>query len=352
VDADAGAADLAVHADLTIAMGNVKRGHLLARDHCGQVLALDIGVSNEADSDGAPALIDAAWVRARIPSFPAAAHKGTRKRLLLVGAAHGMAGALAYATRAALRSGIGMVRCCCALESIPSLQALVPQATTAPWPAPNEVDSALAWPHALLIGPGLGADAGARSRAQMWLRAWRGPVVVDADGLGCFGPDVDALGALLAGRPAIVTPHATEAARLLGTTAADVLARRFDLAADLARHLNATVLLKGVPTLVAAGDGTRGVIARGTPVLAQGGSGDVLAGIGATLLAQLGDAPNAAACAAFVHGRAAEIATAGRTVRGVTLDDVVVALGQVWRLDDDPIAEGELAWLPGVGAAR
>jgi NAD(P)H-hydrate repair Nnr-like enzyme with NAD(P)H-hydrate dehydratase domain len=76
-----------------------------------------------------------------------------------------------------------------------------------------------------------------------------------------------------------------------------------------------------------------------------------LAGISATLLAQLGDAPNAAACAAFVHGRAAEIATAGRTVRGVTLDEVVEALGLAWRLDDDPIGEGELAWLPSVGGA-
>jgi NAD(P)H-hydrate epimerase len=93
------------------------------------------------------------------------------------------------------------------------------------------------------------------------------------------------------------------------------------------------------------------VSARGTPALATGGSGDVLSGIVTTLLAQCGDATHAAAMGAFVHGRAAERATDSRPVRGVTLADVLAELPDAWRLDDDPLDDGELAWLPRVGDA-
>jgi NAD(P)H-hydrate repair Nnr-like enzyme with NAD(P)H-hydrate dehydratase domain len=87
-------------------------------------------------------------------------------------------------------------------------------------------------------------------------------------------------------------------------------------------------------------------------VLATGGSGDLLAGIVVTLLAQTDRPHEAAAAAAFVHGRAAEVANAGRPVRGVTLRDVSEGLGAAWRLDDDPREEHELAWLPRVGERR
>jgi NAD(P)H-hydrate repair Nnr-like enzyme with NAD(P)H-hydrate dehydratase domain len=120
------------------------------------------------------------------------------------------------------------------------------------------------------------------------------------------------------------------------------------MARALCERSGAVVLLKGVPTIVAA-DGKLFVSARGTPALATAGSGDVLAGIITTLLAQCGDASQAAAIGAFVHGRAAELANAGRPVRGVTLGDVLAELADAWRLEDDPLAEGELAWLPRVG---
>ncbi len=348
----------AVRADLTITFGTIKRGQLLCRSRCGEIVVVDIGLGAHAHlADGAPWLLDADWVARRVPPIAAEAHKGVRRRVLVVGGDRGMAGAAALAARGAVRSGVGMVRLCVHPESRPPLQASVLEATVVDWPDGDPPDDLLAWPHALLLGPGLGAGAAGRRRMEQWLRRWAGPVVLDADALNAFAGDEAALGDLLDGRPAIVTPHPLEFARLIGVDVDTVLAERFEIGARLARALHAVVLLKGVPTVITAPDGDACVSASGTPVLGAAGSGDVLAGIAVTLLAQTGDPFAAAGCAAWVHGRAGEIANAGRTVRGVTLDDVVSALALAWPTAPPPLASPHqglapvLAILPRVGDA-
>jgi len=332
VDASSGeTAAHAVRADLTITFGTVKRGQLLSRSRCGEIVTVDIGLGTHADvADGAPFLVDADWVAERVPPIVAEAHKGVRRRVLIVGGDRGMAGAAALAAHGALRSGVGMVRTCVHPDSRPPLQASVPEATTIDWPDGEVSQESLSWPHAVLIGPGLGGGTAGRGRVERWLRGWPGPVVLDADALNAFAGDEASLGDLLDGRPAIVTPHPLEFARLIGVDVDTVLAERFEIGARLARALHAVVLLKGVPTVVTAPDGNACVSASGTPVLGAAGSGDILAGIAVTLLAQTGDPFAAAACAAWVHGRAGEIANTGRTVRGVTLQDVLGALSLSW----------------------
>ncbi len=344
VDATTGAvADGAVVADLTLSFGTMKRGHLLARDQCGEIAVLDIGLDQHAHlDDGAPLLVDAPWVDARVPGIAADAHKGARRRLLIVGGDRGMAGAVALAARGAMRAGIGMVKLCVHQASVPAVQSVVPEATAIDWPTAAPPASLVSWPTAILIGPGLGAREQARARVSAWLHAFTGPVVVDADALNAFDGDEAALGDLLDGRPAIITPHPLEFARLIGVDLDTVLDERFEIGARLARALHAVVLLKGVPTVITAPDGTSLVSAAGTPVLAAAGSGDILGGIAATLLAQGMEPLAAAASAAWMHGRAGELANAGRTVRGVTLDDVVDSLGHAWKLapreNDAPLA--------------
>ncbi len=141
-----------------------------------------------------------------------------------------------------------------------------------------------------------------------------------------------------------------EFARLFGGTVEDTLARRFDAGANAAMRAGATVLLKGVPTVITAPDGRRLVSAAGTPVLATAGSGDVLSGIAGTLLAQTNDAFTAGAAAAWVHGRAAE--RAASVTRGITLDDVLVSLRLGWDFDETPTRYPVLAELPAVGERR
>ena len=353
LDATTGAAADTVHADVTLTFGTVKRGLLVARSRAGAIVVLDIGLgAHAALDDGAPALVGAAWVAHRLPPIAAEAHKGTRKKIGIVGGASGMAGATVMAARAALASGAGLVQVVAHADSIRAVQAAVPQALAAPWPGADDGDALralVAWADALLIGPGLGRGEGAHALVERLLATFRGPVVLDADALNAFSGDAAALGALLHGRPSMLTPHATECARLAGVTTDHVLAHRFEIGADVARVTHAVVLLKGVPTIVSNSNGARFVSASGTPMLGTGGSGDILGGIAATLLAQHGDAASAAAMAAWVHGRAAEIVSAGRATRGTSLDDLLVALPSVWDERPPPPRAPVLAELPAVG---
>ena len=341
-----------VRAHLTVTFGAMKRGLLVNRDAAGAIVVVDIGIGEEAAHTGdVIPLLDAEIVRGAVTRIPADAHKGTRKRLAIVGGAHGMAGSTILAARGAMRSGIGMVKCLVAAESVAAVQAAEPAAMAAQWPeSVAEMRELLLWANVLLVGPGLGLGDRPRAFVERLLREWRGPVVLDADGLNAFRGDAVNLGALLQGRPAVITPHVVEFSRLTGVDAAEVSARRFEIAGELARTIHATVLLKGVPTIISDGAATE-VSASGTPVLAAAGSGDVLGGIVATLLAQGGDARSSAAAAAWVHGRAAEIAGAGQ-VRGVTVDDVVDALRIAWRLEAPALDAPILAELPSVGGDR
>lgn len=333
VDADTGEATGAVRADLTVTFGTLKRGLLVARAWAGRILLLDIGLDHTPEEDEIPRLVTGRWVGTITPPIPVDAHKGVRRKLVIVGGQVGMAGAPMLAARAAMRSGIGMVRLVVSRENLPIVQASVPHALARPWPGERagDLDDAVgAWADGVLIGPGLGQSPESRALVERVLRAWRGPVVLDADALNVFAGDAAALGNLLAGRPALLTPHVAELARLYAASTQEVLVRRFEIGAELARIARAAVLLKGVPTVVSDADGARLVSAAGTPALAAAGSGDLLSGIAATLLTQLGDAVRAGAAAAWIHGRAAELAESGGGARGITLDDVEAAIPRAW----------------------
>jgi len=332
LDASTGAGDVTVTADLTITFGSMKRGTLVRRERCGRIVVVDIGLgAHAALDDGAATLVDRAWVLSRIPAIAVNAHKGTRRRVAIVGGTEGMAGASILAARAALRSGVGMARAIVHTSSVPALQSSVPAALTRPWPDSDAdvEDTICDWAHVVVIGPGLGRAPDTRARVERVLRVWRGPVLLDADALTIFEGDGPALGSLLGGRKAIITPHVIEFSRLSGLPPEAILQAPFDVGRELASTLGCVVLLKGVPTVLTAPDGRSLVSAAGTPALATGGSGDVLAGVAGTLLAQIDDPLEAAACAAWIHGRASEL-TSSRGARGTTIDDVVDALATVW----------------------
>lgn len=333
LDATTGAVSGAVRATLTLTYASIKRGHLVARAQCGRIAVLDIGIGGVTAAAAAPCLVSRRWVAERVPDFPADAHKGTRKKVAIIGGGAGMSGSVILAAQAAWRSGVGMVKLVVSRDTIGSVREAEPQSLTATWPtsADEVIREIGTWADALVVGPGLGPGTASRELVERLLGSFTGPVVLDADAINAFGADVSALASLLNGRPAVLTPHPVEFARLTGVAVDEVLARRFDIGLPLARHARAVVLLKGQPTIVTSPTGERLVSASGTPLLAAAGSGDLLAGMVGTLLAQTGDPLAAAACAAWVHGRAAWLVQRGqRSLRGFSLADVLAQLPRAW----------------------
>lgn len=354
IDATTGAGSLAVNADLTIAFGTLKRGHLLSRGRCGEIVVVDIGLGPYArGDDNAPVLVDQHWTAGFVPAIEPDAHKGSRRRVLVVGGARGMAGAVILASRAATRSGVGLVRALVEEPSLAPVQSAAVEATAATWPlAHSDLTALLADCHAVLVGPGLGRSNESRRLLDMVLELWHGPTVLDADAINLFEGDMSGLSSALAGRTALLTPHVREFTRLTGESDDDVMQHRFDIALHTAHALGASILLKGVPTVISSPNGESMVSASGTPVLASGGSGDVLGGIAVTLLAQTGDAFGSGAASAWIHGRAGEIANAGRPIRGVTITDVLDALPHAWRIGSQEPVAPILAELPSLTEVR
>jgi len=196
------------------------------------------------------------------------------------------------------------------------------------------------WGDALAIGPGLGRTAASRDMLVRTISRYPSrSMVLDADALTLAATDArgDAAAVIAdwcrEASDVICTPHPGEFARMLGSAFPAGAQERADALSEFAVRARATMLLKGTPTLIAAPDGTPPtVVARGTPLLATGGSGDLLTGIIGALLAAGIAAPDAAMTGATVHGLAAEIASrrAGVT-RGLTLEAVLHALPDAWR---------------------
>lgn len=315
VEADTGEVrGAAVRADLTVTFGTHKPGLLIdpAREYAGSVRLVDIGLELPAGA-GLEAL-QHADVAARLPVPGAASDKYRRG---VVGIAAGSArypGAAVLAVAGALRGGAGAVRYVGPAGG--AVLARFPE-TLVSDQGPKHAGRVQAW----VVGPGAGDDASGVGEA---LTA-DVPVLLDADGLRL------ASRAVVRGRgaPTLMTPHAGEAAALLGVSRESVEGARLSAVRELAGLYGATVLLKGSTTLVAdAGGGVVRVNSTGTAWLATAGSGDVLSGLAGSLLAAGLSALDAGSVAAYLHGLAGRFAADGAPVGA---HDVADAIPGAWR---------------------
>jgi hydroxyethylthiazole kinase-like uncharacterized protein yjeF len=321
-----------LHAALSVTFGGVRRGHLLARDEIGDLVVVDIGLPSP---DAAwPALVNAAWAAERVVPFRANAHKGTRGRVVIVGGTPAMVGAARLAARAAFGAGAGLVHVVAPEASLAAIRTAEPDVQTLSQDFAGSIDPAvqelIAYADAVAIGPGLGREAGRAAFVLALLHRAR-RAVVDADALTVLKPERDALAKLAATRPIVCTPHVGEFRTLFPECAVDLETAPWDAALHAAAVSGATILLKGVPTIVASPDGTALTVAAGNPGLATGGSGDVLTGIIAAFVAQGITLPDAAAAGAQAHGEAADHAARRVTARAMRPMDVVNGLPDVWR---------------------
>ncbi len=322
----------ALRADHTVTFGRPKLGMFL-RDGpalCGRVHVVDIGLC-AATADGERV---AAWLveegDARVPDRPVGAHKRAVGDLLVVAGSAAMAGAAVLACEGALAAGIGLIRLLAPRGAWPRLARLPaevmvqdggPGDVVSEMPLASELDRY----SAVVVGPGLGGGQPLapelRDRLARWWVDAPVPLLFDADALV-------ATGALPAERRArrLLTPHEGEAARLLGLGAGAVAADR--IGAVDALKVRGTTLLKGPNTLV-ADDLALSINPTGHPVLATGGSGDVLAGFVGALMARGLSAGDAARTGAWRHGRAGEQLAACRP-EGWSAGDLPAALRQGW----------------------
>lgn len=331
----------AVRADRTVTFAARKPGLLLepGRSHAGRTTVADIGVDLGLPAGDPPlGLVTAADVAAWIPSRDPSAHKWSVGPVVVVGGAPGMEGAPMLAAGAALRAGSGIVWCARPGPASPDGGDGGGLAEVVMHPLPASRDGGIgsaAADHllvgalgadsrfgALVLGPGLGRDTEVAPAVRRLLVGVGIPVVLDADGLNALAGDLGPLRErAAAGRVTVVTPHAGEFARLAGPVGPD----RVAAARRLAAATGCTVLLKGPGTVVADPDGMAAISTTGGPGLASAGTGDVLAGIIASLLARGLGPRRAAAGAAWLHGRAADLA--GHT--SLVASDVVAALPRV-----------------------
>ncbi|MEU7701392.1 NAD(P)H-hydrate dehydratase, partial [Streptomyces sp. NPDC039028] len=318
VDADTGeVAGEALRADVTVTFGTYKPGLLVdpARSYAGALRLVDIGLGGELPGVADLEALQHQDVARLLPVPGAESDKYRRGVLGVVAGSARYPGAAVLAVEGALRGGAGAVR-----YVGPAADAVIaahPETLVHPGP-PDRAGRVQAW----VVGPGLGDDPGVAE-----VLASDVPVLVDADGLRGLDP------ALVRARsaPTVLTPHAGEAAALLGATREEVEAGRLAAVRELAARFGATVLLKGSTTLVCGAGPEAGAVRvnpTGTGWLATAGSGDVLSGLAGSLLAAGLRPVDAASCAAYLHGLAARRASDGGPV---TAGEVAAALAAAWR---------------------
>ncbi len=340
-----------VRAHFTVTFTAPKMAHVFspACERMGDWVVKQIGTPPQALDDDPELFLslicpeDLAWlVRPRKVD----ANKGDFGRVLILAGSVGKTGAAALAAHAALRAGAGLVTVATAKSAVPIIASLGMEFMTEPLPETDSgtislraldygrMEKLMEGKTVLAIGPGLGTIPETAEFARTVVSQSKIPVVVDADGLNAFA---GCMTTFRAGRPsppeAVLTPHPGEMARLAGAPTAEIQARRVEIAREFSTRHKVNLVLKGYRTLIAAPDGRVSVNPTGTPGMAKGGTGDILTGVIAGLLAQYPALPVAdvAAGAVYLHGLAGDLAARNTDPVSMLAGDLLDAIPQAYR---------------------
>lgn len=352
----------AIRAALTVTFALPKRCLLLypAAGYAGTIRVVPIGIPPSLcqDPDLLLGLLEPHDVASAFPRRDPAAHKGTFGHVLVIAGSVGKTGAAALASQAALRVGAGLVTLAIPQSLNDAMEAKLTEVMTEPVAetearsiSQEALDRLLRLAEgksAVALGPGLGTHPSTQKLVHELLASLQLPIVLDADGINALAGRADLLAQ--ASGAVIATPHPGELSRLLVVPRDELLRRRIPLAQDVASRLKVTLVLKTAHTIVASPSRDAVIVPTGNPGLATGGTGDVLTGLIAGLLAQ-GVAPRLAAQAgAYVHGLAGDLAAARigqeAMLAGDLLNHVPDAIQQVKmsenvRLCAEPAGTGE-----------
>jgi NAD(P)H-hydrate epimerase len=337
-----------VKAEASVTFTAPKMGHVFppACEYAGEWAVKPIGTPPELlDSD--PELYlnltcpaDLAWLT---QPRQLTAHKGNFGHVLVLAGSIGKTGAAALAAQAALRVGAGLVTVATPKSALPIIAGLAMEFMTEPLPETDvgtvslraldceRMDKLIKGKSVLAIGPGLGNEGETAEFVRAVVSRYDVPTVLDADGLNAFAGCIDQLRG--GGRVRVLTPHPGEMGRLTAQTIADILARRIEVARESATKYQITLVLKGSRTLTASPDGRVAVNPTGNPGMAKGGSGDVLTGVVAGLLAQHPTLPvgQVVAAGVYLHGLAGDLAAQELGQASMMAGDLLRALPQAFR---------------------
>lgn len=324
---------VAPFAELTVTFGFPKPGLFLAEgpERVGRLRVVPLGypaAALEAAGERPLGWVGIEEAAAALPPRRHDVHKGSAGRLLIVAGSGRFPGAAALAAQAALRSGTGLCVVATPEPAAAAVLEVAPEAIVRALPATEKgafaekaagpIGGLAAEADAVAVGPGLTTGGGVRRAVNAALAA-DAPAVVDADGLNVLADDPAPIGRESA---TILTPHPGELARWLDRDPGEIDADRVAAAREAASRWAAVVVLKGSPTVVADPGGDAALNLAGNPGLATGGSGDVLTGLLASLLAQGVEPRLAARAAVLLHGVAADWARADRGERGLVPSDL------------------------------
>ncbi|MBN2327716.1 MAG: NAD(P)H-hydrate dehydratase [Candidatus Omnitrophica bacterium] len=334
VEADTGRVEgEAIYADWVYTMGLPKIGSLLppGLNYGRRLVVLDIGFPRDliAEAESPAQLLSAREISNWLPRRDISAHKGSQGHLLVVAGSRGMTGAALMSAKAALVTGAGLLTAACPKSLLPIYASGVWEMMTRPVQeteagsfsekAFEELFSGDSRWSAVVIGPGLGRHPSSQDFVRRVIREVPLPVVIDGDGLSAVTKED------LQQRPWdwAATPHPGEMARLFHATVSEIQSDRLGYAARLAESENGVAVLKGPKTVVAGAGRKPYINPTGTPAMASGGMGDVLTGVVGALLAKRIPTLEAAACAVFLHGLAAERAENEMAAEAVTATQVI-----------------------------
>ena len=341
LDADTGRIwGVCVKADCTVTFALPKIGLLTypGAAYVGDLLVGDIGIPKQLYEEISVEIADDQWVAERLPARPADANKGTFGTAVVIAGSPGYTGAAAMASEAVLRSGAGLSILAVAEGLQDIMAAKLTEVIThgLPQTESRAISAEAVAPalelcrkaEAVVLGCGLGTHEETCRFVHEFVRQIDKPTVIDADGLNCLASAIrHPPSAISHPRSEIVlTPHPGEMNRLLGTSTEEIQSKRLDAAREAAFRFHSVVVLKGARTLIAEPAGRVFINMTGNSGMATAGTGDVLAGIIGSLLAQGMKPFEAAVCGVYIHGKAGDIAAYELGEAGVIAGDVLDAL--------------------------
>ncbi len=331
-------------ADITIAVSAYKPIHIMkpCNKFCGRTVVADIGITDEdfRNIDSVTCFtLNSQNIKNMLPIRKPVSNKGTYGHALCVCGSMKMTGAAYLAIGGALRCGAGLVTAAFPQSAYPAIAPKLTEPLLLPlesnfegtfsFSAKGGISDAVKRATAVLIGCGIGYNKDTSLLVQSLVKEINKPMIIDADGINALSTNIDILKDAQA--PVILTPHPGEMSRICGKSIPEILANPIVTAYEFAKKYGVTVVLKGANTIICSHDSNEIYVnTTGNHGLARGGSGDLLAGMTVSLLAQGMKPFEASICAVYLHGLCADIVAEKTSMRGMLPSDVLNHLPELF----------------------